>query len=123
MNKIGVALILAAAVLLGPAAGVSVAKPGHGGGPHIGHPGYGGGAFRMHRGGGVPGYRGPGRNWAYGSGNFRRHRGYGYGYGYGYGGFYPYYYGGYGGCGWLYAQAAANGSSYWWQRYYECVGY
>lgn len=92
MNKISVALLLAAAVLLGPAAGVSVAKPGHGGphggGPHMGHPGYGGGAFRMNRGGGVPGYRGPGvRNWAYGSGNFRRYRGRGYA------GFYPYYYG------------------------------
>lgn len=79
----------------------------------------------MNRGGGVPGYRGPGRNWAYGSGNFRRHRGYGYAR------FYPYYYEGYGyyggygygGCAWLYAQAAANGGGYWWQRYYECVGY
>ena len=110
MNKISVALILAAAVLLGPAAGVSEAKPGHGGphggGPHMGHPGYGGGAFRMHRGAGVRGYRGPGRNWASGSGNYRRYRGRGYA------GFYPYYYGGYGygGCAWLYAQAAANGS-------------
>lgn len=115
MNKISLALILAAAVLLGPATGVSEAKPGHGGphsGPHLGRPGYGGGAFRMHRGPGV-------RNWAYGSGNYRRYRGRGYA------GFYPYYYGGYGygGCAWLYAQAAANGSSYWWQRYYECVGY
>lgn len=61
------------------------------------------------------------QNWAHGSGNFHRHRGRGFA------GFYPYYGGyysyGYGGCAWLYAQAVASGSGYWWQRYYDCVGY
>jgi len=117
MKTMSVALILAAAVLLGPATGVSVARSaGHMGGAHggIGHPGHGG-AFRMHRGGAFSGY--------HGSGNFYRHRGRGFA------GFYPYYYGGYysygygGGCAWLYAQAVATGSGYWWQRYYDCVGY
>jgi hypothetical protein len=31
------------------------------------------------------------------------------------------YYGG--GCSWLYRNALATGSSYWWNRYYECIGY
>lgn len=37
----------------------------------------------------------------------------------------PYFgYGSYsGGCGWLYRRAVATGSRYWWNRYYECVGY
>ena len=29
----------------------------------------------------------------------------------------------YGGCGWLYRNAVATGSAYWWNRYYECAGY
>jgi hypothetical protein len=46
---------------------------------------------------------------------------------YGYYGWYgwPYisygYYGG--GCGWLYRRAVAAGSPYWWNRYFECIGY
>ena len=28
-----------------------------------------------------------------------------------------------GGCGWLYRNAINTGSSYWWNRYYECIGY
>lgn len=40
-------------------------------------------------------------------------------------GYYPWYglytYGG-GGCGWLYRQAVATGSDYWWDRYYQCTG-
>ncbi len=124
MNKMSVALILSAALLLGPAVGVSAARPGHMSGPHggIGHPGLGAGAFRMHQSAPFSGYRGRGvQNWAHGSGNFYRHRGRGFA------GFYPYYGGyysyGYGGCAWLYAQAVASGSGYWWQRYYDCVGY
>jgi hypothetical protein len=27
-----------------------------------------------------------------------------------------------GGCGWLYRQAVATGSDYWWDRYYRCTG-
>ena len=125
MKKMSVALILAAAMFLGPAAGVSVARPGGPmSGPHggIGHPGPG--ALRMNRSAPFSGYRRPGvQNWAHGSGNFHRHRGRGFA------SFYPYYYGGYysygygGGCAWLYAQAVATGSGYWWQRYYDCVGY
>ena len=26
-----------------------------------------------------------------------------------------------GGCGWLYRNAKATGSAYWWNRYYECI--
>jgi hypothetical protein len=34
------------------------------------------------------------------------------------------YYGNYGGgCGWLYRNAVATGSPYWWNRYQYCVGY
>ncbi len=33
------------------------------------------------------------------------------------------YYGGDYGCGWLYSRAIASGSSYWWSRYNDCVGY
>jgi hypothetical protein len=28
-----------------------------------------------------------------------------------------------GGCGWLYRSAKATGTPYWWNRYYECIGY
>jgi hypothetical protein len=27
------------------------------------------------------------------------------------------------GAGWLYRNAKATGSAYWWNRYYECIGY
>ena len=30
---------------------------------------------------------------------------------------------GYGGCAWLRRQAVATGDPYWWDRYYNCVGY
>ena len=90
-------------------------------GPHggIGHPGPGAGAFRMHRSAAFSGYRGPGV--PTGPATFSvtvaavlqastpTN-----------GGYYSY---GYGGCAWLYAQAVASGSGYWWQRYYDCVGY
>jgi hypothetical protein len=36
---------------------------------------------------------------------------------------YSYSYGGYGGCGWLYANAIATGDPYLWEQYYACVGY
>jgi hypothetical protein len=36
---------------------------------------------------------------------------------------YRYSYGGYGGCGWLYANAIASGDPYLWEQYYACVGY
>jgi hypothetical protein len=32
------------------------------------------------------------------------------------------WYGGGGGCGWLYRRAVNTGSSYWWSRYNTCVG-
>ena len=51
--------------------------------------------------------------------NYRHHhyRYYAYGLPYwGYG-----YYGG--GCRWLYRNAIATGSAYWWDRYYACIGY
>ena len=45
----------------------------------------------------------------------RYYRNYGwYGWGYAYG---------YGGCAWLRRQALITGSSYWWQRYYDCIYY
>jgi hypothetical protein len=56
------------------------------------------------------------------------HRGYYGWYGSPYG-YYPrpyayrYSYGGYGGCGWLYANAIASGDPYLWEQYYACVGY
>jgi hypothetical protein len=85
---------------------------GGGGGKHA----YGGGGGKRHYGGGGGkrhyGYKG-GRHGSYGK--HRRHR---------YSGWYgvPYgYYGG--GCGWLYRNAIATGSRYWWNRYYECTGY
>jgi hypothetical protein len=28
-----------------------------------------------------------------------------------------------GGCGWLYRNAKATRAPYWWNRYYECIGY
>jgi len=129
MKKMSLALILAAALLLGPAAGVSVANPGgHMSGAHggIGRPAPGVSSFRMHPSTPFSGYRSrPGvQSWAQrGPGNFHRHRGRGFAgfYPYSYGGYYSYGYGG--GCGWLYAQAVATGNPYWWQRYYDCVGY
>ena len=37
-------------------------------------------------------------------------------------GYYDYgYYGG--GCSWLYSNAIATGSPYWWNRYQYCIGY
>jgi hypothetical protein len=101
----------------------------------------GGRAVHAYRGGGMFYGHGGARRYAYNRGhydNFRRYadhggyRRYGY-YGgyrrYGYYGVYPRlrYYGGYGyyggGCGWLYRNAVATGSAYWWNRYYACRGY
>ncbi len=86
---------------------------GHGGGGH----GHGGGGKRAHGGGG-------GKHHAYrggGYGHYYRPKHYGHQYrGYGYYGW-PGYHGG--GCGWLYSRAVATGSPYWWNRYYECIGY
>jgi hypothetical protein len=97
---------------------------GHYGGGHISRGHYGG--SHAYRGGGGSHYKG--RHYAapkhYGHYNnhynykYRRYgryyRNYGwYGYGvYGYG---------YGGCAWLRRQALITGSSYWWQRYYDCI--
>jgi hypothetical protein len=36
---------------------------------------------------------------------------------------YSYSYGGYGGCGWIYENAIASGDPYWWEQYYDCLGY
>jgi len=98
----------------------------------VSHYAYKGGALR-HYGDGVGKYRDYGKRYAYKGHDHRyydRHKRYGH-YGkyrrYGYYGWYgwPYisysYYGG--GCGWLYRRAVATGSPYWWNRYYECIGY
>jgi hypothetical protein len=88
---------------------------GGGGGKHA--RGGGGGRSHANRGGGKRHYGGGGkRHYAYRGGNRRRgsygryappYRSYGYG----------------GGCGWLYRNAIATDSPYWWNRYYECTGY
>ena len=73
-----------------------------------------------------------GRNYAYSGGKHGGHGHYPYGryashyrhnryYGWYYPNFSYGYYGG--GCGWLYRNALATGSPYWWNRYYECTGY
>ena len=71
------------------------------------------------------GYKGGGRDHGYHDGHKKHYGSYGnyrrYGY-YGYG--LPYISYGYGsGCGWLYRNAVNSGNSYWWNRYYECIGY
>jgi hypothetical protein len=92
----------------------------HGGGHH------GGGHHAHHGGGGKHHYGGGGRHYAHkgdGHGHYDRHRHHGHYRSYGYYGWYgwPGYYGG--GCGWLYRRAIATGSPYWWDRYYDCIGY
>lgn len=92
----------------------------------------GGGGAKFHTNQGLKyGYRGSGgkfhtnqggkyRGW---SGKFDNHHGkYGHyrRYGYPWYGLPLYAYGG--GCGWLYRQAVATGSDYWWDRYYQCTG-
>jgi hypothetical protein len=107
-----------------------------------------GGGFKAYRGGGGGryayrsgsnpwyNYKG-GKNYAYKNyGNHNRYKNYGnynryknYGHYNNYRRFYgwPYIaYGagyGYGGCNWLYRNAVATGSAYWWNRYYNCTGY
>ena len=75
---------------------------------------------------------GGGKHYAYkghdhGYGDHHKHYGsYGKYRRYGYSGWYglPCISYGYGsGCGWLYRNAVNTGSSYWWNRYYECIGY
>jgi hypothetical protein len=98
---------------------------GGGGKGHAGRGGRGGGghAYRGGRGGGKGHYGGRGGKHRYGYkggrhryyGKHRRHR---------YSGRYAYPSYGYGGgCGWLYRNATATGSPYWWNRYYRCTGY
>ena len=51
--------------------------------------------------------------------NHRRFVGFGF-----FPGYYDYDYGYYGGgCSWLYRNAVATGSPYWWNRYQYCSGY
>jgi len=102
----------------------------HGGGHHGGghHAHHGGGGKHPHSGGGKRYYGGGGKHHAYrggGYGHYYRHKHYGH-----YRGYYGWYsrpyfgYGYYGGeCGWLYRRAIATGSPYWWDRYYDCMGY
>lgn len=87
----------------------------------------GGGGFRGFRGGGVRAFRG-GRGGGYrafrgggyrGRRRRRAYRGFYYGAPYYYA---PYYYYG-GGCSSLYRKAVRTGSAYWWNLYYQCVGY
>jgi hypothetical protein len=100
---------------------------GGGGGKHArGGGGGGGGGGKRHSGGdgGKRHYDDDRRHYAYKrhdhddhDGRYRRYYRYGsYGlpyisYGYG------------GGCGWLYTNAVATDDPYWWNRYYECIGY
>ena len=106
-------------VLKGDATPGIVTLVGRGGGGGKGHARGGGGRSHANRGGGggKRHYGGGGkRHYAYRGGNRRRgsygpyappYRSYGYG----------------GGCGWLYRNAIATDSPYWWNRYYECTGY
>ena len=134
-------------VLKSDATGIVTLVGNKGGGGHGGGHGHGGGGGKHHGGGGGGkhhgdgggrhyGYKGGGRHYAYKGrdhddhdgqrhdhdghkryGHYGKYRHYGW-YGlpyisYGYGG----------GCGWLYRNAINTGSSYWWNRYYECIGY
>jgi len=87
---------------------------------------YGGGGGKRYYGGGGGGgnrYAYKGRDHGY-SDRYKRYGQHGnrrYGFYGGYG--LPYVTYGYGGCGWLYRNAIATGSPYWWNRYYECTGY
>ena len=95
----------------------------------------GGGGAKFHTNQGLKyGYRGsggkfhtnPGGKYGKGwSGKYGHHHDHNYGryqrYGlYAWYGLPLYTYGG--GCGWLYRQAVATGSDYWWDRYYRCTG-
>ena len=95
---------------------------GAGGGKHHGD---GGGKHHGDGGGRHYGYRGGGRDHDDHNGHRHDHDGHKR---YGHYGKYRHYgwYGSYGyggGCGWLYRNAINTGSSYWWNRYYECIGY
>jgi hypothetical protein len=131
----------------GGGGGRSAMRSGGGGGYKGGY--RGGGGRYAYKGGGYKGdYRGGGGRYAYKGGGYKGgYRGGDGKYGYKhkgknngrdhdrrhvnvhrrYYGWYgwPYvsygYYGG--GCGWLYRNAVATGSSYWWNRYYACTGY
>ena len=108
---------------------------GHGGGHHMGSAFKGGssiGKFHSNQGGKYA-YRSGGgkfhtnqggkyRGWSGKFDNDRHHGKYGHyrRYGYPWYGLPLYTYGG--GCGWLYRQAVATGSDYWWNRYYQCTG-
>jgi hypothetical protein len=142
-------IAVGAAAFLALAGAVSTADAGRGGGGKGGGGKGGGGGFKgvsiHHMGGGGAKFRSGGGSMAKfhsggskfkgysGGGNFKSygkkhaHGGKGHGkhvqfrrFGY-----YPWYglytYGG-GGCGWLYRQAVATGSDYWWNRYYQCTG-
>ena len=99
-------------VLKGDATPDIVTLVKHGGGGHHGG-GHHGGGHHAHHGGG--------------HGHYDRHGHYGHYRHYGNYGWYGWPYFGYGyhggGCGWLYGQAVATGSPYWWDRYYACIGY
>jgi hypothetical protein len=150
MTRKTTVLAACAAVLVGLVGAVSVADAGHHGGGFGGGGGFrgGGGGGHPFIGGGARSFsiqRGPGpgfsvrhavpyansfrgehlQQWSRHEHNedgdrHHHHRGFVGFYPY-YGGYYSYGYGG--GCGWLYAQAVATGNPYWWQRYYDCVGY
>jgi hypothetical protein len=72
-----------------------------------------GGKFHTNQGGKYRGWSGKFDNHHHGKYGHRR-------YGYPWYGLPLYTYGG--GCGWLYRQAVATGSDYWWDRYYQCTG-
>ena len=108
----------------------------YGGGGGKKHYGSGGGKKHYGGGGGKKHYGGGGGKKHYGGGGDRKHYAYKGGKRYGHDnryrryGSYGWYgapflaYGAYAGsCGWMYRNAVATGDPYWWNRYYECVGY
>jgi hypothetical protein len=139
-------IAVGAAAFLALAGAVSTADAGRGGGGKGGGGKGGGGGFKgvsiHHMGGGGAKFRSGGGSMAKfhsggskfkgysGGGNFKSygkkhaHGGKGHGKHVQFRRF-PWYglytYGG-GGCGWLYRQAVATGSDYWWNRYYQCTG-
>ncbi|AGK56912.1 hypothetical protein HYPDE_26148 [Hyphomicrobium denitrificans 1NES1] len=120
---VGIVVLLAVA---GAFAEADARSPGHSAGGHsfarsVGRPSVG---MRSFRGRGASVHRFTNRNFrgrqVFRGRNFRRHGRWNRRYYYGWYG-YPYYYGN--NCAWIYQRALVTGSAYWWNRYYDCIGY
>ena len=139
MRKMKHVLAIGVAALVAMASAVPLAEAGHGfGGGGFGGHGFGGArgfavgprggfAFSGPRGGrafvGPRGGAFVNRNFGHGhfvnNHRFNNRRFFAVGF---FPGYYDYgYYGG--GCSWLYRNAVATGSPYWWNRYQYCIGY